>query len=133
MTMNRNHSYLLLRLEAWAALVVVLIAAPAGALARKHPPLTSVTVAVTDAKTHKPVFQADLTLEFRDPHSRLGKTVSLSAKTDLNGTYKFTFIPMETVLLVVTAPNHQSFGKQFQITRPDQTIAAVLRPPQPLR
>lgn len=131
--MNRNNGYLPWRLEAWAALLVVVITLPAGALARKHPPLTTVNVLVTDAGTHKPVFQADLTLEFRDPQSRLGKTISLSAKTDLQGTYKFTFIPMETVLLVVTARNHQSFGKQYQITRPGQTIEVVLRPPQPLR
>ncbi|MGH9350869.1 MAG: hypothetical protein ACRD2G_01700 [Terriglobia bacterium] len=115
------------------ALALVFAAGPAGALPRKHPPLTTVTVLVTDAATHKPIFQAQLTLEFRDTRSRMGKTISLSSKTDVRGEYKFSFIPMETVLLVVTAPNHQTFGKRFEITQPNQTIHAALKAPQPLR
>ncbi len=120
----------------WAGIVVIFIsslAVWANAATRKHPPLTSVTVFVTDAATEKPIFQARLTLEFRDPDSRLGKMLSYNAKTDINGKYKFNFIPMEPILLVVTAPNHQSFGRQFVITQQDQVIHVKLRKPQPLR
>lgn len=131
---NRKPSITLLRLAAVTALLAAIFVLPAAsALARKHPPLTEVHVLVTDSKTNKPIFQAALTLEFRDASSRFGKVVSLSAKTDLHGTYTFRFIPMETVVLVVTAPNHQSFGKKFSITEPNQTIKAVMEPPQPLR
>jgi hypothetical protein len=105
----------------------------ANAAPRKHPPLTTVTVVVTEAGTEKPIFQARLTLEFRDPDSRRGKTLSYNAKTDINGKYKFSFIPMEPILIVVTAPDHQSFGRQFQITQQDQVIHIKLRKPQPLR
>lgn len=131
--MRIGHQARLRRLGALAAVGLALALIPPMANARKHPPLTNVTVLVTDAATHKPVFQAQLTLEFRDTRSRLGRDISLSAKTDVQGKYKFSFIPMETVLLVVTAPHHQSFGKQFQITQPNQTIEAQLKAPQPLR
>src|SRR5579875_1551617 len=99
----------------WAGIVVIFIsslAVWANAATRKHPRLT---------------------LEFRDPDSRLGKMLSYNAKTDINGKYKFNFIPMEPILLVVTAPNHQSFGRQFEITQQDQVIHVKLRKPQPLR
>jgi hypothetical protein len=120
-----------------AGIPVILVASCAlflgHAQARNHPPLTNVIVLVTDAPTNKPVFQARLTLEFRDPESRRGKTISFSAKTDLQGKYRFTFIPMEPVLLLVTDPNHQTFGQQYQITRQNQLLKVSLRRPQPLR
>jgi hypothetical protein len=103
------------------------------AQARSHPPLTNVIVVVTDAPTHKAIFQARLTLEFRDPDSRRGKIISFSAKTDLQGKYRFTFIPMGPVLLMVTDPNHQTFGKQFQIAQQNQILKVSLRGKQPLR
>jgi hypothetical protein len=101
--------------------------------ARTHPQLTNVTVIVTDLPTDKPVFQARLTLEFRDPDSRRRKAISFNAKTDLQGKYRFTFIPMGPVVLFVTDPNHQTFGKRFQISQQNQTIRVKLRRPQPLR
>ncbi len=131
--MKRFHNGRLCDLGILMVLVFAIAATPSAVFARKHPPLTNVTAHVTDAVNHKPVFQAQLTLEFRDTRSRLGKTISLSAKTDVKGKYVFRFVPMETVVLVVTATNHQTFGKKFQITQPNQTIQAVLRRPQPLR
>jgi hypothetical protein len=107
-------------------------ALPAAAEAR-NTPVTDVVVQVTDASTHKPVFQAQLTLAFRDPQSRTGKTISFTAKTNLRGEYKFTFIPMETVDLYVTDPDHQSFGRRFLISQQNQVIRVELRRPQPLR
>lgn len=130
---NRKQGDWIRRLGVSMALALAIAAGPGPARARKHPPLTNVTVLVTDAVTHKPLFQAQLTLEFRDTRRRTGKAISLSAKTDVQGKYRFSFIPMESVVLVVTAANHQTFGKQFQITRPNQTIEAEMRTPQPLR
>lgn len=103
------------------------------AWSRKKPSLTHITVQVVDATTHKPIFQARLTLAFRDPQSRRGETISYSAKTNAQGKYIFSFIPMEPVLLVVTAPNHQTFGQQFNVTQENQTLRVNLNPPQPLR
>ena len=119
----------------WPALSTALVwlALSAPAVARKQPPLVNLTVLVTDHATHKPVFQAHLTLQFRDPHSRFGKVISYSAKTNLQGEYKFNFIPMETVYLIVTASKHQTLGNSSQITQDNQVIHVELRRPQPLR
>jgi hypothetical protein len=108
------------------------LAAPA-ILARTQPPVTNVIVLVTDASSNKPLFQARLTLEFRDPQSRRGKTVSLSAKTDLKGEYRFRYIPMAPVVLMVTQPDHQTFGKEFQISQQNQLLRVKLLGRQPLR
>ncbi|MGH9376181.1 MAG: hypothetical protein ACRD22_10980 [Terriglobia bacterium] len=102
-------------------------------MGRKRPPLTNLTVLVTDHATHKPIFQAHLTLEFRDPRSRLGKVISYSAKTNLQGEYRFEFIPMENVYIIVTSPDHETLGKTFQITENNQVVRLELRKPQPLR
>jgi hypothetical protein len=115
------------------ALLAVYGLAASAILARTQPPVTSVIVLVTDASSNKPLFQARLTLEFRDPQSRRGKTISFSAKTDLKGEYQFRFIPMEPVVLMVTEPNHQTFGKEFQISQQNQILRVKLRRPQPLR
>ncbi|MGH9354733.1 MAG: hypothetical protein ACRD10_01220, partial [Terriglobia bacterium] len=69
------------------ALVSVAIAFPFRMLGRKPPPVTTLTVVVVDHATKKPIFQAHLTLQFRDPKSRLGSLVSYSAKTNMDGAY----------------------------------------------
>lgn len=117
-----------------AAIILACAALPLQALPRKgSPPVTSLTILVTDAASHKPIFQARLTLSFRDPDSRIGSSLSYSAKTDMKGKYTFSFIPMEPVLVVVTAPDHQTFGQKFDVTEENQTIHVKLHPPQPLR
>ncbi|MGH9377242.1 MAG: hypothetical protein ACRD1I_00455 [Terriglobia bacterium] len=121
------------RIGLWAAVIFTCVALPLQASPRKHPPVTNLTIVVTDAKNHKPVFQARLTLSFRDPDSRLGSTISYNAKTSVQGKYTFSFIPMEPIVLVVTAPNHQSFGQKFDVTQANQIIKVQLNPPQPLR
>lgn len=117
----------------WTAVIFVYAALPLQASPRKHPPVTNLTVVVTDATNHKPIFQARLTLSFRDPDSRVGSAISYNAKTSAQGKYTFSFIPMEPVLLVVTAPDHQTFGQKFDVTQGNQTIKVQLNPPQPLR
>lgn len=117
----------------WVAVILVYAALPLHASPRKHPPVTDLTIVVTDATNHKPVFQARLTISFRDPDSRIGSSISYNAKTDSQGKYTFSFIPMEPVLVVVTAPDHQSFGQKFDVTQANQTIKVKLNPPQPLR
>ncbi len=124
-------------INSYAAILTMLLWVIVGfsspAVGRKRPPLTSLTVIVTDYSTHKPVFQARLTLEFVDPKSRLGHVISYSTKTDLQGKYKFEFIPMEKVYLIVTSPDHQTLGKTFQVTENNPLIRLALRKPQPLR
>lgn len=97
-------------------------------------PVTTVHVQVTDAQTGKPIYQARLTLRFREPgrFMRHSKIISYSSKTDPKGKGIFPLVPMGTVVLMVTAPNHNTFGKEFQITKKNQLIEVKLQKPHPV-
>lgn len=97
-------------------------------------PKTNVTVVVKDAETAQPISQAHLTLQFDEKEGRLSRTkhIAFSAKTNPQGRYKFTFIPMGTIRLIVTADRHQTFSKDFEITQPNQVIEVKLKKPQPV-
>lgn len=101
----------------------------------KSPTLATLVVHVTDAQTRDPIFQASLTLRFRQPRSRWKlkrtKPVSYSAKTDKKGLCKFPYVPEGSVELMVTAPQHEAFGRSFQFMKNDQVIEVKLRRPRP--
>lgn len=96
---------------------------------------TNIHIVVTDWDSGKPIYQARLTLIFRDESSTLNikhsKPMSYSAKTDLHGRYRFTDIPKSTVRLMVTAERHASFGKDIKIEKDNQEILVRLKKPQP--
>ena len=92
---------------------------------------TTVHVQVNDNKTGEPIFQAHLTLRYRVPGAfmRRTKIVSYTAKTDKNGKTQFPVVPMGTITLMVTAPDHKTFGKEFEITKDNQLIEVKLQKP----
>jgi hypothetical protein len=93
---------------------------------------TSIHVHVTDAADGKPIFQAHLTLQFKIPQRfRQDKWISYSAKTDKKGQCTFHHITKGPVRLLVTAEDHQSFGKEYQIEKDNPVIDVKLRKPQP--
>jgi hypothetical protein len=93
--------------------------------------MTTVHVQVNDAKTGEPIFQAHLTLRYLVPGGfmRRSKVVSYTAKTDKNGKSRFPVVPMGTITLMVTAPDHKTFGKKFEITKDNQLIEVKLQKP----
>ena len=93
--------------------------------------LTTVNIQVNDAKTGDPIYQAHLTLRYRVPgrFMRRTKIVSYTAKTDKDGKSKFPVVPLGTITLMVTAPDHNTFGKEFQITKDNQLIEVKLQKP----
>jgi len=97
---------------------------------------TNVVVAVTDAETNQPIYQAHLTLQFREPGKagklKLPRRIAYNAKTDSRGRYRFTLVPMDTVRLIVTADRHQTFSKEFEVDKADQVLEVKLKKPQPL-
>ena len=95
---------------------------------------TSVNVLVKDAETDQPIYQARLTLRFREPGGKLrrSKWLSFSAKTNAQGRYRFTLIPKGTVRLTVTAEHHQTFSKEFEVDQDNEVLEVKLKPPQPL-
>lgn len=92
---------------------------------------TTIRVQVNDAKTGEPIYQAHLTLRFRDPGGfmRRTKIISYTAKTNKDGKGQFPLVPMGTVTLMVTAPDHNTFGKEFEITKENQLIEVKLQKP----
>jgi hypothetical protein len=115
-------------------LAAILVAAyPAEDRSASSPGLISVTVLVTDAQTGSPVNQAHLTLVFRakDALNRT-KSVSFSGKTNPQGRYKFLYVPEGTVQLLATDDHHQTFGKEFEVSRDHSELDIKLKPPQPL-
>jgi Carboxypeptidase regulatory-like domain len=125
------------RANALAILAVVaalLFLASSPPILASSPELISVMVAVTDAETGKPISQAHITLQFREPRGKLkrSKMLSYSAKTNAEGRYKFVDIPEGTVLLIVTDEHHQTFGKQFDVSKENPLLEVKLKPPQPM-
>jgi hypothetical protein len=96
----------------------------------------NLTVVVTDAETGQPINQARLTLEFTEPGDpsklKRSKKLSYSAKTNVQGHYKFPSLPKGTIRLIVTAERHQTFSKEFELEKENEAIEVKLKKPQPL-
>lgn len=95
---------------------------------------TTVRILVKDSTTGEPVYQAHLTLRFREHGGILhrSKIISYTSKTDKDGKGQFPVVPMGTVTLMVTAPDHNTFGKEFEITEENQLIEVKLQKPHPV-
>lgn len=93
--------------------------------------ITTVHVQVNDAKTGEPIYQARLTLRYRQQGGfmRRSQIISYTAKTDKNGKSQFPVVPMGTITLMVTAPDHNTFGKEIDITKDNQLIKVELQKP----
>lgn len=100
-----------------------------------HEP-TSMFVVVKEYDTGAPIGQAHITLEFFIPHGptipRKGKKISYNAKTDAQGRCKFSEINKGQIVLMVTAPEHQGWGKELQLEKENQVFEVRLKRPQPL-
>ena len=95
----------------------------------------TVTVLIISEKTGKPLRNARLTLRFGRAGKKIRKGLrrsSWSAKTNSRGTYRFTYVPKGRIVLFVTAENHQSAGKEFEVYEDNATIEIKLKNPQPL-
>ena len=100
------------------------------------PELVAVNVLVKDAENDQPVSFARLTLQYQEEGSKIklkrGKTISLNAKTNLQGRYKFVNVPKGTIRLMVIADRRQTFGQEIEVEQDNQLIEVKLRKPQPL-
>jgi hypothetical protein len=125
---------------AWVASGLVLFA-PALNLAQTQDEKTSdettnVTVIVKEYDSGQPISQARITLTFSEAGglTRLGKPrkITYNAKTDAQGRYKFTDINKGAITLVVTAAEHQTYGKDLDLNQDNQVFEVKLKKPQPL-
>jgi len=122
---------------AWFATSILLFAsisrfAQAEDVNANHDP-TNVIVNVKEADTGEPVSQAGVTLQFTEPVSfGHGKKHTYNAKTDSQGRCKLLGINKGTIVLMVTATHHQSYGKELQLEQDNQVFEVKLKKPQPL-
>ncbi len=104
--------------------------------ARADQPSSTLFIKVTDASTGKPIYQAQLTLQFRMKEGkaifRHAKWFSYTGKTDVKGICKFEDVGQGPIVLMVTATNHQSYGKKLKFDKSNQLIAVKLRKPHAL-
>jgi len=124
---------------AWVATSIFLIGSlsrcAAGQDGQSNHEATNLIVIVKEAATGEPVSQARVTLEFTVPREHGlggGKKYVYNAKTDMQGRCKLSEINKGKILLTVTAPSHQSFGKELQLDQDNQVFEVKLKKPQPL-
>ncbi len=100
-----------------------------------HEPV-DIVVVVKEAATGDPISQARVTLQFKEPAgpARPWKFNShtYNAKTDTEGRCKLTGINKGKIVLSVTAPNHQAYGKELDLEQEGQVFEVKLKKPQPL-
>jgi hypothetical protein len=125
---------------AWVAISFLLFASlirPIHAQGQKpSSETTSMIVLVKEADSGQPISQARITLTFTEPGGpgRFGKSrkITYNAKADTQGRYKFQDINKGRIILTVTAPNHQTYGKELQLENDNQVFEIKLKKPQPL-
>lgn len=125
---------------AWVAASLLLIASLSGSVhaqgGQPSSETTNMTVVVKEYDTGEPVSQARITLQFTEPGGpgRFGKKkkISYDAKADAQGRCKLVGINMGSIVLTVTAPGHQSYGKELQLEKENQVFEVKLKKPQPL-
>ncbi len=98
---------------------------------------TDMTVVVKEYDTGQPISQARITLTFSEPGGPVRlhkpKKITYNAKTDAQGRYKFSYINKGTINLVVTATDHQTYGKDLDLEQDGQVFEVRLKKPQPLQ
>jgi len=115
------------------ALLTVVALLPSSALRAADVPTTNVNILVTDAETGQPISQARLTLQFEEQGRKVHvtpKIISLSAKTNVQGRYRFVGIPRGSIRVLVIADRHQTANKEFQVDRDNPLFEVKLRKPQ---
>lgn len=91
----------------------------------------NVIVMVKEAETGQPISQAHITLQFPAKFGK-SKMISYNAKSDTQGRCKLVGINKGTVVLMVTAEGHQTYGKELQLEKDNQVFEVKLKKPQPL-
>jgi len=96
----------------------------------------TIDIVVTDAESGKPINQAHLTLLFTEPGNKFrlkrARPTSYTAKTNIQGRCKFSDIPKGTIRLMVTANDHEAFGKDFDVEQDHEVLDVKMKKPQPL-
>jgi hypothetical protein len=123
-------------MAAGVATSLLLFASLSGTAYAQGDGTTNMTVVVKESDTGQPINQAHITLQFANPdsHPSHGKPKQLvyNYKTDPQGRCKCVGITKGAIVLTVTAPGRQSYGKELQLENDNQVFEIKLKRPQPL-
>ena len=94
----------------------------------------NMTVVVKEYDTGDPISQAHITLQFEQARTqRRPKKITYSSKTDMQGRCRLAEINKGPIVLVVTSPGHQTYGKDLTLEKDGQVFEVRLKKPQPLQ
>lgn len=92
---------------------------PAGAADQK----TRLVVQVLTDETKKPIASAHVVVRVKNQKD------ALEAQTNKRGELIFEDLPRGPVKIQVIARGYQTFGNNFELTQPEQTVSIQLKPP----
>lgn len=117
------------------AMLLFALCLPALAPLRADNDLTRLEIRVVDDRG-KPVERANVRVVFKQGRRKLTLALtkiqhSWEMKTSEQGVARIPPIPKGDILIQVTAPYYQTFGKTFQIEEDERVVEVKLNPPQP--
>ena len=99
-------------------------------LAAEEEETTRLTVRVVSETNDKPVNDAHVVVRFVTARTlRRDKRTSWEAKTNQRGMLVLTQIPYGAVRVQVIARGYQTYGEQFELSKPEQELTIQLKLP----
>jgi hypothetical protein len=96
-------------------------------------PGTKLTVQVNTSSTGRPIDRASVIIHFkqgRNPINMRKIRTSWETRTNQEGIVSIPEIPQGKITIQVIAQNYQTFGGEFDLDQPEQTISIKLNSPQ---
>lgn len=108
------------------ALLAVAVALPAAAQDDK----TQLTLKVLRDSDRKPVADAHIVIHFTEERLLRDKRGTWETKTNRKGEVMLPNVPLGTAKVQVIARGYQTYGNQHELTKPEEEVTILLKPPQ---
>jgi hypothetical protein len=108
------------------ALLAVAVVLPAAAQDDK----TQLTLKVLRDSDRKPVADAHIVIHFTEERLLRDKRGTWETKTNRKGEVMLPNVPLGTAKVQVIAQGYQTYGNQHELTKPEEEVTILLKPPQ---
>ncbi|MBF8305543.1 MAG: hypothetical protein HW398_731 [Acidobacteria bacterium] len=108
------------------ALLAVAVALPASA----QDDTTQLTLKVLRESDRKPVADAHIVIHFTEEKLLRDKRGSWETKTNRKGEVMLPNVPLGTAKVQVIARGYQTYGNQHELTKAEEELTILLKPPQ---
>jgi hypothetical protein len=108
--------------------ILILVLAAVAAAQKSDPDTSNIKISVIKDTNGKPIRNASVVLH---PINKEGKQErgGMNLKTDGDGNTGFDGAPFGKLRIQVIAHGFQTFGEDFEITKPEQEIVIKMKPP----